>query len=120
MGFDTKDKEWPKKPNQFTKALRPLTPDISHGYKIDIHIFRDTKGEYTTKNSTWIEISEVKENQDKDKHIDTNNSSGEGRNSSSIAPPPPPPHPPAENLCSKNGISGGDGIGVSPCFSTKK
>jgi len=23
MGFDTKDKEWPKKPNQFTKALRP-------------------------------------------------------------------------------------------------
>ncbi len=62
MGFDVKDKEWPKKPNQFTHELYPLLADIKHGYKINVHIFRDTKGEFTTKNSTWIEISEVVNN----------------------------------------------------------
>jgi DNA polymerase elongation subunit (family B) len=67
MGFNVNDKDWPKKPNAFTKALRLVAQDIRSGFGIDVHIFRDTRGQHTTKNSTWIEISEV--NQDNNKAI---------------------------------------------------
>jgi DNA polymerase elongation subunit (family B) len=122
MGFDTKDKEWPKKPNMFTKALRPLTPDIRHGYKIDIHIFRDTKGEHTTKNSTWIEISEVTggdgNDGDKGKQPGDNGSSGEKQNSFTKPSPPSPPSPPAENAGTNSTKNGGDGGGGGGDIST--
>ena len=131
MGFGTKDKEWPKKLNQFARELRPLTPDIRHGYGIDIHIFRDTKGEHTTKNSTWIQISEVKNRSKKDDNSNNGGSSngsgggGGGEESSSektkdlgkVSPPSPPP-PPTQNPRSKTDEIGGDGGGDTPSIST--
>jgi DNA polymerase elongation subunit (family B) len=123
MGFDVKDKEWPKKPNQFTRELRPLTPDIRHGYRIDIHIFRDTKGDHTTKNSTWIEISQVQNGHIEKTGIDDNSDDGdEGTDKSSSkktkvlskVSPPSPPSPPSQNSRSKTDKNGGDTPYPSP------
>jgi hypothetical protein len=114
MGFDVKDKEWPKKPNQFTRELRPLTQDIRCGYRIDIHIFRDTKGEHTTKNSTWIEISQVQN--DHGKKGGGAGGGGDGCDKSSsektkVLSKVSPPSPPIQNSRSKTEEIGGDAGG---------
>lgn len=59
MGFDKKDREWPKKPFMMVKTLKPIVPDLRKAYGLDVHIFRDTTGEKTSKNSSWIKIKNV-------------------------------------------------------------
>lgn len=62
FGIDVKSKEWPKKTHTFTRKLRPIIPDLRQAYKLDIIISRDTTGEHTTKNSTWIRIAKIGNN----------------------------------------------------------
>jgi hypothetical protein len=62
FGIDIKSKEWPKKTHTFTRRLKPIIPDLRQAYKLDVIISRDTKGEYTTKNSTWIKIAKIGNN----------------------------------------------------------
>ncbi len=46
-----------KSGKSLTSRLKPLLPDLSQGYQIDIAVTRDVKGEKTkSKNSTWITI----------------------------------------------------------------
>ena len=62
FGIDVKSKEWPKKTHTFTRKLKPIISDLRQAYKLDIIISRDTTGEHTTKNATWIRITKIGNN----------------------------------------------------------
>jgi hypothetical protein len=62
FGIDVRIKEWPKKTHTFTRKLKPIISDLRQAYKLDIIISRDTTGEHTTKNSTWIRITKIGNN----------------------------------------------------------
>ncbi len=73
MGFDTKDKDWPKKPAQFVKDIKPAAPDIRNAHQIDIKVSRDSK------NNSQIEIRNLAHKKDKkDKGNDHAGSGGAG------------------------------------------
>jgi DNA polymerase elongation subunit (family B) len=133
MGFDTKDREWPKRPNQLTRELGGLINDIKRGYGIIIDIYPDTKGEFTSKNSKIIRISRVSLSSRQSGGNNNNSNNGGSSNNtttedSSIEKnkklgnpsPPSPPSPPGENSRSNSDKKGGDGGGDTPLtISTK-
>jgi DNA polymerase elongation subunit (family B) len=93
LGTEVKDKDWPKKPHNLMHVLKPIVPDLRNAYNLDVHIYRDTTGEHTSKNSTWIEIRKIE---------------NVGKNSSTSSTAPP-----GANSRSKSGSDGGAGGAVS-------